>query len=154
MNGQVFAPGQDPGTVARIMTGKPKDWFSYPMSFAGVANNNTPSGNLQIDAGSDFYMTAITYFAVDTSSTSPVQVNNMVVPNVTILITDSGSNRQLMQNPVPLWSIAGDGNHPHKLIHPRLFLRNSNIQVQLSSRDANATYNIYLSFEGFRIYGT
>lgn len=150
-NGQVFAPGQ---SGAFQIPNRPKDWFNYPITFSALANTATQSGNIQIDAGSDFYMTAITFFAFETSSTAVITANSMAVPNVTILLTDSGSNRQLMQNPVPLWAVAGDGNHTHKLIHPRLFLRNSNIQVSLTSRDGNGTYNIYLNFEGFRIYGT
>lgn len=149
MNNQAFAPGKAGFSIPNL----PKDWFSYPVTFSGLANTATQSTNLQIDAGSDFYMTAISFLAWNTASTAVITADAAPIPNVTLLLTDSGSNRQLMQNPAPLWTIAGDGNHPHKLIHPRLFVRNSNIQVQVTSRDANATFNIYLNFEGFRIYG-
>jgi hypothetical protein len=150
MNNQVFAPGQPGYTIPN----KPKDWFSYPANFLSLANAATQSTNLQIDAGSDFFLTAISFFAINTASTAVVTADQAPIPNVTLLITDSGSNRQLMQNPVPLWAIAGDGNHPHRLIHPRLFMRNSNIQLQMTSRDTTATFSIYLNFEGFRVYNS
>lgn len=146
---EVFAPGQ----AGFQIPNRPKDWFSYPVTFNTLVNGTPQTQNLPIDAGSDFYMTAIEYLATDSASTAAVTTSTRVIPLVTILLTDSGSNRQLMQNPVLLDSIAGSGAWPHRLIHPRLFLRNSNIQILVQSFDANATYGtLRLNFEGFRIY--
>lgn len=153
MNAQVFAPSKPAGFR---VPDAPKDWFSYPLRFQAVAELAVPSQNIQIDAGSDFFLTALTYFATLDGSTAVISVTNYAVPVVTVLITDSGSNRQLMNAPVPLNLIFGDGNHPHRLIHPRLFFRNSAITVALQSIDtpADSTWaNIWLNFEGFRIYG-
>jgi hypothetical protein len=152
MNAQAFAPSQ-PGNFR--IPDAPKDWFSYPLRFQSVAELAVPTQNIQIDAGSDFYLTALTYFATVNGSTSVLTVSSVGVPVVTALITDSGSNRQLMNAPVPISLIFGDGNHPHRLIHPRLFFRNSTITVALSSINtaADTTWdNIWLNFEGFRIY--
>lgn len=155
MNGQAFAPSR-PGNFR--IPDLPKDFFSYPILFTNVSGSTagtTVSSNVNIDAGSDFYLTALSFFAVVSDATQAVTVNTLPVPNATFLITDTGSNRQLMQNPVPLSLIAGDGNHVHRLIHPRVFFRNSNIQVQLTSYDTNATYSrLTVNFEGFRIYGS
>lgn len=154
-NGQAFAPSR-PGSF-RIPE-LPKDWFSYPVTFLAVAGSTAGtavSTNIQIDAGSDFYLTALTLFAVISGSTATITVSSAPLPDATLLLTDSGSNRQLMNAPVPLSQIAGDGNHPHRLIHPRVFFRNSNIQVQLTSYDLTATYSrLTVNFEGFRIYGS
>jgi hypothetical protein len=145
----VFAPGQ----AGFQIPNRPKDWFSYPVTFTTLANGVPQSTNLAIDAGSDFYMTALTFLATDAANTAAVTADTRIVPLVTILLTDSGSNRQLMQNPVPLDAIGGNGAWPHRLIHPRLFVRNSNIQVLVQSFDANVTYGtLRLNFEGFRIY--
>lgn len=151
MGNEVFAPGQQGGF--QIPTNKPKDWFSYPVLFTTVTQNVPQTTQIPIDAGSDFYLTAITSLATDAAATTaPTEATN-ILPLVTILITDSGSNRQLMQNPVPIPLITGDGEWPHRLIHPRLWLRNSNIQLQILSYDPNVTYDtLYLNFEGFRIY--
>lgn len=151
MQGQnVFAPGV-PGYTMPV--GRPKDWFHYPLRFTAIANTDVDTLSVSVDAGSDFFLTALTFFATISGSTAGLTVATNVVPIVTLLITDSGSNRQLMQNPVPLPLLAGDGNHPHRLIYPRLFLRNSNIQVQMASSDPVTYGNIWVNFEGFRVYG-
>lgn len=151
MQGQnVFAPGQPAGWT--IPTNRPKDWFSYPIRLTAFANTNVVSTSIQIDAGSDFYLTALSQFAQITDSTATLTFNTYNIPAVTVLITDSGSNRQLMQNPVPLPLIAGTGDFPHRLIYPRLFLRNSNIQVQVTSFDPTTYSNLWINLEGFRIY--
>lgn len=153
MNNQVFAPAQ-PG--ASVPTNRPKDWFSYPIVFESLTEGDVRTLTFQIDAGSDFYLTAMTQFSVLSGSTSVQTSGSYIVPAATILLTDTGSNRQLMNQAAPLASIAGDGNHPHRLIHPRLFLRNSMIQVlfTLLATDASASYDsVTINFEGFRIYG-
>lgn len=145
---QVFAPGQQGYQIPN----KPKDWFSYPLSFLTVLNGVPQSQNIAIDAGSDFFFTALEVVATN-GSTAAVTTNTRLIPLVKILLTDSGSNRQLMQNPVDVDSLSGSGQWPHRLIHPRLFMRNSNIQVVINSYDANFTYVTFnLNFEGFRIY--
>lgn len=151
-NGQVFAPGQP---ASYRIPDRPKDWFSYTVRFTAVTESSSPSQNIQIDASSDFYMTALTYFATVDSSTTIITVDTFVVPVATLLITDNGSNRQLSNAPVPLYLLAGDGNHPHRLIHPRLFRANSSISLLLNSINTaqNLTYdNIWINLEGFKIY--
>lgn len=153
MNGEAFAPGEPGGF--RIPTNRPKDWFIYPVRFTAVAPDDADTITVQIDAASDFYLTAITQFATIDGSTAVLTSSTYVMPKVTVQITDQGSTRNLFNAAVPLAGIAGDGNHPHRLIHPRLFYRNSAISVTLTSVDDTNTYeNIWLNLEGFRIYGT
>lgn len=151
-NGQAFAPGQP---ASYRIPDRPKDWFSYVVQFTAVAEGDRDSQNIQIDASSDFFLTALTYFATIDSSTATITVDTTVVPVATLLITDNGSNRQLSSAAVPLFLLAGDGNHPHRLIHPRLFRANSNISLTLNSLNTsqNLTYdNIWVNLEGFKIY--
>lgn len=152
MNGEAFAPSEQ-GTF-RIPTNRPKDWFSYPVRFTAIAQTSTTTQTIQIDAGSDFYLTALTQFSTINGSTAVLTASSFAMPQVTVVIQDSGSNRNLMNAPVPLALIAGDGNHPHRLIHPRLFYRNSAIQITMVSIDPTTYSNIWLNLEGFRIYGT
>jgi hypothetical protein len=149
---QVFAPGQ---SASYQIPDRPKDWFSYPLQFTSIVANTPQSQSIQIDAGSDFFLTALTYSAYLAASTSSIQAATRIIPGVTLLLTDSGSNRNLMQSATPLPLIGGDGEWPHRLIHPRLFLRNSNIQVQINAYDASVGTDwdaLYLNFEGFRVY--
>lgn len=148
MNSQVFAPGQPAGYV---IPNKPKDWYSYPVLFTSLAPGNATT-TFQIDAASDFFFTALTQETRGDTTTS-ITVSTAIIPMVTVQITDGGSNRNLFQNSVPLQSIAGDGNHPHRLIHPRLFVRNSSITVAVTNYSTATTYaRLYINFEGFRIY--
>lgn len=147
MNGQVFAPGQP----NYVIPNRPKDWFSYPVLFSALAPGAATT-TFQIDAASDFFLTALTFNA-EADTTTSITVSTYVVPKVTMQITDGGSNRNLFQNQVPLYSVAGDGNHPHRLIHPRLFVRNSSITVAVTNYSTATTYaRLYINFEGFRIY--
>lgn len=149
MNGKVFAPGK-PGY--RIPEGMPIDWYSYPVLFSTFAGSTDATTTFQIDAASDFYLTALTYLA-EADSTTAITVSTEVVPKITVQLTDGGSNRNLFQNKVPLWLIAGDGNHPHRLMHPRLFVRNSSITISATNYSTATTYaRLYINFEGFRIY--
>ncbi len=147
---QVFAPGQSGYQIPN----KPQDWYNYPITFTSVAQTTPQTTNIAIDAGSDFFLTAITYDAYLAASTTALTTSTVIIPGITMLLTDSGSNRQLMQNPVPLSQIGGNGPWPHRMIHPRLFVRNSNIQVAVVRYDA-ATGDwdtLRINFEGFRIY--
>lgn len=150
MNGQVFAPGSP--MDRQFVPNKPKDWFVYPNLFSTLAGSTNASLTFQIDAASDFYLTQLTYLA-EIDATSAQTVSTFTVPKVTLQVTDGGSNRNLFQAQTPLYSIAGDGNHPHKLLHPRLFARNSAITLTVTNYSTATTYaRLYINFEGFRIY--
>ena len=103
MNGEAFAPSE-PGSFR--IPAKPKDWFSYPVAFTAVGETSTLTGTVNIDAGSDFYMTALTQFSIVDGATAVLTAQSVVIPTVKLLITDTGSNRQLMNAPVPLSLIA------------------------------------------------
>lgn len=148
MNGQAFAPANAPGFS---IPNAPKDWYGYPLLFSAFAPGPATL-TFQIDAASDFYLTALS-FNCEADVTTSITVSTFVVPKVTVQITDGGSARNLFQAQAPLYSVFGDGNHPHRLIHPRLFVRNSSITVNLTNYSTATTYaRLYLHFEGFRIY--
>jgi hypothetical protein len=145
----------DPTKVNATVPDAPMDWYSYPLDFASLTINVPSQQNLQIDAASDFYLTAITFEATLAAGTTALTAATRIIPGVKLLLTDGGSSRQLMQNPVPLSTIGGDGPWPHRLLYPRLFVRNSTILVQVTPYDASlstAWNTLRLNFEGFRIY--
>lgn len=147
-NGQVFAPSQrnpviEPG---------PRDFYAYPLLFASVAFGATANGTINIEADSNFYCTSLAYMvdiagAVQTDSTR-------VIPLMTVLITDSGSGRQLTNGALPINTIFGEADNPARFVHPRLFQRTTSIGVQVTNYSAATTYtNLYLVFTGFKVYG-
>lgn len=132
------------------------DYFVYPFSaasltFAAGANGPTATINQQISADSDFYWTA-TSFQTDIATAAQTNASR-VVPAVTIQLIDQGANRQLHNSPVPLATVAGFGNEPHRLVHPRLFTRATTITVVLFNYSTVENYtNLYVVLEGFKVY--
>jgi hypothetical protein len=78
----------------------------------------------------------------------------LIQPAVALQIVDTSSGRQLMQNPVPIPALFGNGRLPFILPNPRLFMRNSTIQITYTNFDATNVYTIRLAFMGYKIYGT
>ena len=129
-----------------------RDFYIYEAEALALASGASANDIVAIEADSDFIMQKLTYqadiaAAAYTDSTRPI-------PLITIQLIDSGSGRQLMQNPIPVSSFMGNGELPFILPNPRKFLRNSTIQVAFTNFDAATTYNIRLAFIGYKIYGT
>jgi hypothetical protein len=125
------------------------DYTFYQTLVSGLANGTSTPTQINIDAGTDFYWTATTYQA-DINGAA-VTESSIVIPLVTVIITDTGSQRQLMNAAVPLPCIAGPGERPYRLILPRLFRANSIITFNWANYSAGTTYNIYAILHGFRL---
>jgi hypothetical protein len=130
------------------------DYFFYVTNPGSIAPAATASSSIQIDAGTDFLWIATT-FQSDVGGTA-VTISTIVVPNMTVLITDTGATKTLSNAPVPLNSIAGTGEFPYRLIEPRLFRANSTINFSWVSYETATTYsNTYFVMHGIRkIAGT
>jgi len=126
------------------------DFFFYQTVVAPLTHATSSSSSINVDAGTDFLWIATTYFpdiagAAVTSGTIPV-------PNVTLVIQDTGATKNLMNGPVPISAIAGTGNFPYRLPKPRLFRANSVINFTWTSYEASVDYaHIYLMFHGMRL---
>lgn len=129
-----------------------RDFYIYTAeSLALVAGGNS-NAIINIEADSDFLLQKFSYEA--DIAAAAFTFNTKPIPLITIQLIDSGSGRQLMQNPVPVSSFMGDGQLPFILPNPRKFLRNSTIQIAFANFDAAVTYNIRLAFIGYKIYKT
>jgi hypothetical protein len=107
--------------------------------------------NVNVSADSDFYWNATT-FCADRSAAAFTE-SSQPFPLITVQITDNGSNRNLFNSAVPLIAVAGTGQWPYRLIHPRLFTRSTTFTVTFQNYDAAADYtNCYLLFHGFKVY--
>lgn len=106
--------------------------------------------NTPIDASAMFLWTATSYNANSLNAAQTAATR--VYPNCTVLIIDTGSGRQLMDNPVPVPSLAGDGQFPFILPEPRWIAANSTIQCVYTNFDVAAGFNIRLAFHGYKVY--
>lgn len=150
MENTIFNPANRP-----LAKGNP-DWFEYAVSFlalAGSAAGVLATQTFQIDASSQFLWSWLSYQANAVLGTSVYTQQTNPVPQVKILLTDGGSGRQLSSAALFLNTIAGVGGWPGRLIHPRLFDRNSSVTVQATSYEAATWGELQLVFGGFRIYG-
>lgn len=144
MNGD-RRPWEDP-------TYKRRDFYVYEAEALAIAAGGSANDVINIEADSDFILQKLAYQA-DNAGAQQTD-STRVIPNVTVQITDTGSGRQLMQNPVPIESFFGYGALPFILPNPRIFMRNSTIQIAFTSFEAAATPNVRLAFIGYKIYGT
>jgi hypothetical protein len=136
------------------------DYFDYSITpFLALAaaggtggGAGAPASNqAQIQMDSDFEMTHV--FAHVDSAGAQFNIGNMPMANATIVITDTGSGRQLSNNPVPIDCICSNvGSNIIPLPQPKIFTGGSTIQVQLQSFDAAATPNIRIVLKGRKIF--
>jgi len=129
-----------------------RDFYVYEAQTLILAVGGAANDVINIEADSDFILQKLSYEA-DLAGVAQTH-GARIVPNVTVQLIDTGSGRQLMQNPVPIPSIFGSGELPFILPNPRLFMRNSTIQVAFASFEVAATPSIRLAFIGYKMYGT
>lgn len=128
-----------------------EDYFVYSIDFTNLDAGQSDNGQIQIQADSDFkWVSAIYYItiadAVFTAETRPM-------PNITVQITDSGSGRQLFNQPVPVPSVFGQGVLPYMLPIPRIFKARSSIAFAIANFDAaQDDYNLRLALVGTKIF--
>lgn len=125
------------------------------LSAAGAANAlaagavNTPV-NVNIQADADFLVLNQTY---DANSLNAARTSGtVVVPNATVLITDTGSGYQMMDQAVPIGTIFGTGEFPYILPEPKLLPAKATLQLLFSNYDAAAGYNLRLAFNGVKLF--
>ncbi len=129
-----------------------RDFYIYEAETIAIGVGILTNDTIAIEADSDFILQKLTYQA-DLAGVAQTDATR-VIPNVLLQITDTGSGRQLMQNPIPIPSFFGTGRVPFILPNPRLFMRNSTIQIAFTSFEVAATPTVRLAFIGYKIYGT
>ena len=127
-----------------------RDFFIYEAQTTAIGTGATTADTIQIQADADFIWQKASYEA-DIAGAAQT-ANTRVIPNVLIQITDTGSNRQLFFNPVPIPNVFGIGILPFILPNPRLFIKTSTIQIDFTSFEAVDTPTIRLSFIGYKFY--
>lgn len=130
-----------------------EDFYTYNIQFEDIDAGETQTGFIQIEADSDFLIQKLAYFSNIAGAAQTF--NTIDIPLCTILIVDTGSGRQIMNNPVPVTSMFGDGRLPYILPTPKLFVKNSRINVTLFNFSASTEYDdVWINFEGKKIFTT
>ena len=71
---------------------------------------------------------------------------------MTVQIKDTGSGRDIIETAAPVMNIFGSGRLPFILPTPKLFLARSTIAITVENFDAAVTYNLRLSFIGYKVF--
>ena len=102
-----------------------QDFFTYVIPITDtIAAGGTTDGNVTLDADSDFLWQKFTFLATLNSDGSAIEQN---LTKCGIIITDTGSGRNLSNSTVPLSAFAGSGelppNHISWTLYPISFSR-------------------------------
>ena len=128
------------------------DYFWYAARITGLSSA-APTGSaiISLDSDSDFYCIATSYQA-DIAGAALTESGNLI-PLVNVQVTDTGSGKALMNTPIPIGALAGDGKRPYRLARPRVFLANATLQLAFTSYvAAGTTYNITFVLHGYKVY--
>lgn len=129
-----------------------KDFFIYSATFTGLAQNTTQQKTIPISDDSDFVILKTTFFA-DDGIGSKFTPNTRMIPNVLILMTDTGSGRNLMDAAQPLYDLFGTAENPFIFPLPKLLKRRTVLQIQATNQElAAATWRLTVSFIGVKIF--
>jgi hypothetical protein len=126
-----------------------QDFFTYVIPITeSIAAGGTTDGNVTLDADSDFLWQKFTFLALDNSAAAIEQ-------NLTkcgLIITDTGSGRNLSNSTVPLAAFAGSGELPFILPTPKIFKASGQIQVTVNNFGDTTLSSLYLVFIGQKCY--
>lgn len=146
---QQGAPRQRTATQNLLSKYFAQDFFTYTIPIVvPLAAGDTTDGNVTLDADSDFLWQKFTAMVFDNTDVplSPINVG------LTLIITDTGSGRNLSNTPVPLNGISGSGELPFILPTPKVFKASGQIQVTLANPSATEYNRVYLNFIGQKCY--
>lgn len=138
----------------RQVTTPNKQWFEdfyvYDVDFFSLAPGASDNGNIQIQADSDFKWERAAFFASIAGGAQTL--NTLVMPLITLQMTDTGSGRNLFQTPIPITNVFGTGQLPFVLPLPRIFRARSSITFAVTNTSAATTYDLNLSLIGYKLF--
>lgn len=143
--------GNLPDSLANKSPTRWEEFYSYSTGLlAAIAVGGNISTNITIQADSDFVIEKLTYFAHVAGASQTV--STQIVPNVSVMLTSTGSGQNLFSAATPIGSIFGNAGLPFILPFPRLLPANSVLQILLTSFEAAITPIIALNFHGRKRY--
>ena len=144
--------------AARGMVGAPPDaavdpyWYSTPLRDLGAAAVDAFSVPIQENAV--FILCGLSGILMDDPIVAPGPlVDGNFTAAASLLLTDTGSARQLMDRPLWWHSVVGTAQRPHWLPTPKPFAQNATIQVQVTELVPAGNASLYqLVFIGVKVY--
>lgn len=131
-----------------------RDAFTYTASLVS-GTTLAPAGattlTFNIDGESDFFWDKGTIYA-DVANVGTLY-DTQQLPGVLVTITDTNSQRQMMNNPTPVTNVFGTGQLPHILPIRKLFQSKATVKLAVQNITDGITYTrLDFSFVGIKAY--
>lgn len=127
-----------------------KDFFIYEADVLELDAGATATASFVIQADAAFMLQKMSIMA-DIAGAAQTR-NSLVVPLCSIQITDTGSGRNLFNQPVPVPSVFGIAGEPFILSLPKEFAPNATVALTISNYSASSKYNLRMSFVGQKLF--
>jgi hypothetical protein len=124
-------------------------WYSTARTAIAISGTVTVLIPVQEDA---VFVAEYLTFSYDDQVPVHGDVSSDSVSIFTLLITDTGSARQMMDRATHQLNITGTGQRPHYLAVSKHFRPNSSIQIVVVNLDATTAHNFQLTIGGFKAY--
>lgn len=130
---------------------RPTQAFTYNADFVGttvLGAGQTVTVNIQVQADSDFVITSLAKVATD----SPGQTVLVAFMPATVLLTDTGSGRQIMDRPAHIENYFGTGQFARVMDRPYFIRASSTLGVTLQNLDTVNARAVRCAFHGAKIF--
>ncbi len=122
------------------------DSFTYVANWVNLGALGQVQVNIPISADSDFLW-------MESSGTVMTAANVLdPAPDMTLQFTDTGSGRNLQDNPVHWLTVVGNGAWPYILPEPKLLIGNGALAITLTDLANVAKARIHLSLIGVKVF--
>lgn len=137
----------------RYIEGRRMFYIYQTPNIASIAAAASTTNTIQFDIDSVFcWMRTNVFVDIAGAVQTP---SSLVVPLVTLQVTDTGSGTNFFNNPIPIGSIAGSGQLPFVLTTPQFVQPAASLQFAYANFSAATTYaNLRLQLIGFKVYGS
>ena len=126
------------------------DDYTYSTEPLTIAAGATVAASIQIEADSDFeILKRLVFFTNETYADNISLFNAMPV---TVQLTDTGSGRNLFNQPVLLSNAFGTAQFPYILQQTKIFSARSVIGITVTNLSTEDIANLQLSFAGRKIF--
>ena len=124
-----------------------REQFFYNVEFNALAAGASSQGSFTVQADADFIIVKTTRTAVVSTA-----LDTFVSPNVTLVIVDTGSGRQIMDIATHCEQFFGTAQFPYILPVSKRVSASSAIQVTVNNLSATLIYTLKFCFSGFKEY--
>jgi hypothetical protein len=125
-------------------------WFA--VIFTAIAPAGTQTQQINISANGDFFMVRMLYAA--NIANAAQTVSTLVVPELRVQVTDSGTDELFANQAVDINSMASlssNANKDEHLPYPRVVTGRSTLTVSVSNVEAANTYNVEFVLQGILV---